>query len=131
LSRFPRVVTISRTIAAPPESVWEVLVDLEAWPKWGPTVRRAELIDAERLALGTTGTVWTALGVALPFTISEFEEGRHWAWRVAGVSATSHDVRPAPAGSTLRFGVPWYAPAYLAVCDIALRRIDDMVSAER
>lgn len=66
----------------------------------------------------------TAAGVSLPFAVTRFDDGRRWAWRVAGVTATDHRVEPSPGGSTVTFGVPWWAPGYLAVCAIALRRIE-------
>ncbi len=123
--------TTDRVIAAPPEAVWALLVDFDAWPRWGPTIARATVSDSRGLALGSTGTVWTVVGVALPFTVTEFEPGRCWAWTVAGVPATRHEVRQAPSGSTVSFGVPSWAPAYLAVCAVALRRIDRMLVAPR
>lgn len=115
--------TVELPIAANAGVVWDVLVDLDAWPKWGPSVQRAELTDPGPLRLGARGTVWTPLGVAIPFTITHFSPGRSWAWEVAGIGATHHEVRPVQGGSVASFGVPWWAPAYLPVCAIALRRI--------
>lgn len=123
--------TTDRVIAAAPEAVWALLVDLEAWPRWGPTIARAKLSHSGALALGSTGTVSTVFGVALPFTVTEFEPGRCWAWQVAGVPATRHEVRRALSGSVVSFGVPPWAPAYLAVCAVALRRIDRILVAPR
>jgi hypothetical protein len=118
-----RMPTVVSRVGARPEAVWDVLVDLDAWPKWGPSVQRAELSEAGPMKLGSRGKVWTAVGVALPFTITEFEEDRCWAWDVAGIGATRHEVWPAGGGSCVAFGVPWWAPVYLPVCAVALRRI--------
>ncbi len=120
------MLSVSRHIDAPAEAVWKVLIDTHAWPQWGPTVAGAELDDAE-LALGATGRVYTPVGVALPFTITEFEPGRKWAWSVAGVPATSHSVEPDGTGCLASMAAPWWAPAYLPVLAIALQRIDRMV----
>jgi uncharacterized protein YndB with AHSA1/START domain len=120
------MLSVSRHIDAPADAVWKVLVDTDAWPQWGPTVAGAEL-DTDELTLGTTGRVYTPVGVALPFTVTEFEAGRRWAWSVAGVPATSHAVEPAGGGCRASMAVPWWAPAYLPVCATALRRIDRMV----
>jgi hypothetical protein len=122
-----RPLAVERFIAAPPPAVWDLLVDVSAWPQWGPSVRRATLADhAPELALGVRGDVWTAVGVRLPFVITEFDAGRRWAWRVAGVSATGHQVNAAPGGCRVRFEVPWWAAAYLPVCAVAVSRIDRM-----
>ena len=119
----PPTASVDRFIGAPADTVWRVLFDLDAWPRWGPSVRRAELSGATELALGARGTVWTAVGVALPFTITEFEPGHRWTWSVAGLPATGHAVTAVPGGCRARFGVPWWATAYLPVCAVALQRI--------
>jgi len=123
-----RMPTVERHVAARPEAVWRVLVDLDTWPQWGPSVQRAELTGSGPLELGSRGKVWTAIGVSLPFTITEFEVNRCWAWDVAGIGATRHEVRPADGGAALAFGVPWWATAYLPVCAIALGRIARIAS---
>ena len=120
------MLSVSRHIDAPADAVWKVLVDTDAWPKWGPTVSGGE-VDGGVLTLGATGRVRTPVGVALPFTTTEFEEGRMWAWSVAGVPATAHAVQPDGNGCRASMSAPLWAPAYLPVLAIALRRIDKMV----
>ena len=124
----PPTASVDRDIAAAPSAAWNVLVDLAAWPLWGPSVRRAVLRDgAVELGLGARGDVWTVVGVRLPFVITEFEPGHRWSWRVAGVPATGHQVTAAAGGCRVRFEVPWWATAYLPVCAAALTRIDTLV----
>jgi len=117
--------TVSRRIAAPAEDVWRLLVDPEVWPRWGPTVVAAQ-IDGGFLRHGATGRVWTPVGVPLPFTITDFEPGRRWSWRVAGVPATGHGVEGDGAACRAWMGAPLWAPAYLPVLQIALKRIEEM-----
>lgn len=117
--------TVSRKIPAPADVVWRLLVDLDAWPQWGPTVAGAEL-DSGGFELGATGRVWTPVGVPLPFTITELDPGRSWAWRVAGVPATHHGVEPTARGCRAWMSAPVWAPAYLPVLAVALRRIEKM-----
>ena len=120
---------VSRDVAAPVERVWALLVDVESWPRWGPSVRRAA-VGAGGLALGRHGTVTTVLGLRLPFEITGFRPGRAWSWTVAGWPATDHEVEPIELDLTrVRFGVPAIAWPYLAVCRIALRRIDRLATA--
>ena len=124
--------SISRRIAAEPDVVWRLLTDLEAWPDWGPSISGASIDDESdgggRLRLGSRGSVRTAVGVSLPFEVTELVEGRSWAWAVAGVPATGHRVESADDGCVATFTVPWWAPGYLAVCAIALRRIDRLAT---
>ncbi len=121
------VLTLSRDVAAHPDRVWQLLTDLEAWPRWGPTVRRAE-IDGE-FVTGATGRVWPMVGPPLPFELTTVVPGRRWSWKVAGVPATTHAVEASGAGARLSMGIPVWAPAYAPVVAIALRRIDRLARA--
>lgn len=123
------MLTVDRDIAASPAAAWTLLTDVDAWPEWGPSISGARLeTPGDRLRLGATGRVYTPLGVALPFVITEFEPGRHWGWTVAAVPATRHRVDAVDGGSKVTFGVPWWAAGYLAVCALALRRIEGMLT---
>ncbi|CUR60325.1 Polyketide cyclase / dehydrase and lipid transport [metagenome] len=119
-----RMLTVSRDLDAPADAVWSLLVDPTAWPDWGPTVAGVELATRS-VEPGSRGRVRTVVGVWLPFEITGWEPGRSWSWRIAGVPATTHTVRPTSAGGcAVTFGVPWWAPAYLPVCALALRRLE-------
>ena len=47
-------------------------------------------------------------------------------WRVAGVPATKHGVEPDGNGARAWMSAPAWAPGYLPVLALALRRIEDM-----
>lgn len=115
--------SVSREMAVPAPDVWQLLTHVAAWPSWGPTVSGAS-VPGGVIGPGARGTVRTAVGPSLPFEITGFDRGTRWAWSVAGVSATEHRVRPTVGGCVVSFSVPWWAPGYLVVCAIALRRIE-------
>lgn len=120
-----------KDIDAPAPVVWRVLTDLDAWPQWGPSVRAAWL-DGPAFEPGATGRVQTIAGAELPFEITGFAAGHRWAWNVAGIGATDHTVVSlGPERSRVGFGVPWPAAPYLAVCRIALGRIDELARARK
>ena len=116
-------ISVGRTMAVDPSVAWDLLVDTTRWSEWGPSVTAVDAPDV-RLRAHSTGRVRTAVGVWVPFTVSEFDDGRSWAWTVAGVTATTHTVEPAPGGCRVTFGVPAVAAAYALVCRVALRRIE-------
>ena len=125
--------SVSRRVAAPAEAVWTLLTDTRRWPEWGPSITGAEPAPADApaavLGPGSRGRVGTVLGVALPYAVTGFEAGRYWSWSVAGVPATGHRVTPQAGGCLVTFTVPWWAPAYLPVCALALRRIEQLAAA--
>lgn len=122
------MLTADRMIQAPASAVWDVLVDVDTWPLWGPSLTGARL-DAreEGLRLGSTGHVQTLLGVSLPFVITEFDPGRYWAWSVAGIPATKHRVSRVDDRTRVSILVPWWAAPYSGICVIAMRRIERLV----
>ena len=64
------MLAVDRLIAAPSSAAWNVLVDLDAWPQWGPTVSGARLDSPHtELSLGATGVVRTSLGFGVPFVV--------------------------------------------------------------
>lgn len=118
-------------IDAPAESVWALMTNLDSWPMWGPSVRRATLA-VSHLEAGATGVVTTVFGLDLPFEITDYAEGKCWAWKVAGIGATSHTVEASgPGRCRVGFGVPWPAAPYLSVCRVALRRIESIATRDQ
>ncbi|MGI9125830.1 MAG: SRPBCC family protein [Mycobacterium sp.] len=123
----PPTVSVDRRIAAAPAEVWRLLVDIRQWPNWGPSVRSAELDGGGwELGPGSRGTVCTAVGVRLPFTVTRFDSGRRWNWSVAGIPATGHEVVECAGGCRVTFEAPWWAAAYLPVCAAALVRLEKL-----
>ena len=117
---------VSETIASSATVAWGLLTDTHAWPQWGPSVRA---VDAPQrfITAGTRGRVQTTLGLWVPFEITDWEEGRRWAWRVGGIPATGHRVTPVTASSCrVTFTILRWAPFYAPVCRIALRRLDTL-----
>ena len=123
---------VAREVPAAPAAAWRLLTDLDAWPRWGPTVTAAELTGGgRRLTGGTRGRVRTPVGLWLPFAVTAFEPGYRWVWRVAGVPATGHRVEPHAGGCRVVFEVPVLAAAYAPVCHRALDRIAALLAEER
>lgn len=121
---------VTREVEAPAAQVWDLLVDLRRWPAWGPSVRGATLVGGgTRLVAGARGHVRPVVGPALPFTVTAWDEGRSWAWRVAGIAATEHRVEPlGDARCRAAMRVPAWAPPYAVVCAVALRRIEALAA---
>ena len=120
---------VDRHVDAPTAAVWRLLVDLDAWPEWGPTVHRAALEDAEELEGGVRGGVDTR-GLSLPFTITRIRPRS--AVGVVGRGGAGHRAR----GPSRRAGVPGAVRGAVVgerlpsrVCAVALGRIEKMAVA--
>lgn len=115
-------------VDAPGELAWQQLVDLDQWPRWGPTVKAARLDGHSRiLSAGATGKVQPVVGPWLPFEVTSLRDDgptRSWSWRVAGVHATEHVVIDrGPSACRVEMSVPLLGVPYLSVVGVALTRI--------
>ncbi len=120
----------SLSLDAPAQRVWRLITDTHAWPQWGPTVREVDCRD-RYIKAGSIGRVRTPFGVWLPFAVERFEPQHYWDWRVGGVAATGHWVKPMGLQQCeLAFGVPFWAVGYGVVCRAALKRIERMLATE-
>ena len=92
------------TIAAPPERVWAVVVDVERWPERIPTVDAIERLDAGPLAVGSRTRLQQPRLPTAVWTVTELADGSSYTWESSspGVTITAtHVVEPHPAGSRL------------------------------
>lgn len=125
----------TRDIDAAAGEAWALLIEVERWPAWGPSVRGVDLDGGgSRIALGSTGRVRPVLGPGVPFVVDAFDDDdpavRSWSWRVLGVPATGHRVEDLGDGRCrVGFRVPAVAAPYGLVCRLALDRIDHLLTA--
>lgn len=121
---------VSGVMNAPPDVVWDILIDTHQWPRWGPTVR-AVRCRHRRIEQGSEGAVLTPMGFWLPFIVTELNPGVYWSWDVASVPATGHRLRRlGPHRCEVAFEVPLPAAPYLFVCRLALQRIAAIVDPQ-
>jgi hypothetical protein len=90
-------------IEAPPRDVWAVLMDVERWPDWTPTMRRVERLDAGPFGPGSRARI-TLRG--LPpgaWRVTQLDDGRSFTWETeTGVRALAgHVIEPDGAGTKL------------------------------
>jgi uncharacterized membrane protein len=61
-------------IFAPPERVWQVLIDVERWPEWTPTVTRVERLEASPFAIGSRTKIWQPQLMANAWRVTALDE---------------------------------------------------------
>jgi carbon monoxide dehydrogenase subunit G len=101
------------TIAAPPERVWSVVVDVDRWPERIPTVDAVERLDAGPLVVGSRTRLQQPRLPTAVWTVTELIPGSSYTWvsRSPGVTVTaSHVVEPHREGSRLTLAVDVSGP---------------------
>jgi uncharacterized membrane protein len=101
------------TIAAPPERVWAVVVDVERWPERIPTVDAVERLDAGPLAVGSRTRLQQPRLPTAVWTVTELADGSSYTWESSspGVTVTAaHVVEPHPDGSRLTLALTVSGP---------------------
>ena len=101
------------TIAAPPERVWEVVVDVVRWPERIPTVDSVERLDDGPLAVGSRTRLQQPKLPEAVWTVTELEEGRSFTWesRSPGIAiAAAHVVEPHDGATRLTLSVDLSGP---------------------
>lgn len=95
-------------IAAPPEAVFAILVDVERWPEWTSSVTEARKLDPGDLAIGSRVELAQPRLSRMTWTVTELEPGRGFAWtaRSSGVrSVANHRIEPTASGSRVTLSV--------------------------
>ncbi len=101
------------TIAAPPERVWEVVVDVERWPERIPTVDSVERLDAGPLAVGSRTRLKQPRLPPAVWTVTELTGGSSYTWesRSPGVTVVAgHVVEPHREGTRLTLALRFSGP---------------------
>ena len=109
-----RIVSASRTIAAPPEAIFDILAN----PALHPVIDGSGNVQAskdnpERLALGATFSMDMKLGISYVTknTVSAFEEGRVIAWHHVARFEWRYELAPVDGGTlvteTFDYSKPW------------------------
>ncbi len=106
---MPTVVR-TRTVAAAPQRLWEVVADPERLPEWWPGVKRVE--DATSAAWTTVLGSARGRGIRADYTLVDTERPYRLSWRqelaespferILSESVTQLELEPAPEGTFVR-----------------------------
>jgi carbon monoxide dehydrogenase subunit G len=130
----------SRTIAADPQAVWDVLADFGSISGWASNIDHSCILNQRDQPLGTTRRVQIGRN-ALVETVTEFEPARALAYEVDGLPARVRrftnrwSLRPSGDGttvtvtSTVEIGSrPVHVLAERALCRLQTRQSDVMLA---
>lgn len=103
--RAVRNYDITVDIDAPAERVWEVMIDVERWHEWTPSITSIERLDSGEFRQGSRVRIKQPKLAATVMTVTRLEPGRSFTWqtRAPGLEVTaSHSVTPVGKGSQAR-----------------------------
>lgn len=91
-------------IFATPDHVWDVLIDVERWPQWTPTVTQVARLDAGPIVLGSRTKLWQPKLIPTIWQVTACDaQARIFVWEAnrPGVRVVArHHAELAPGGST-------------------------------
>jgi len=91
-------------IAAHPDVVWGVMVDVEKWPEWTASMTRVELLEDRPFGKGSRARIKQPKLPAATWRVTDFEAGKSFTWESNSPGATmvaAHKVEPRDGGGSL------------------------------
>ncbi|MBY8871228.1 SRPBCC family protein [Micromonospora sp. PLK6-60] len=88
-------------VTAPQELVWDVTTDVERWPEWTESVRRAERLDSGPFAVGAAARLEQPRLRPAVWRVTELVAPAYFRWvsRSPGVrTLAEHRLEPLPDG---------------------------------
>jgi uncharacterized membrane protein len=67
-------------IEASAERIWDLLMDVEGWPSWTPTMTSVTRVDSGPLAVGSSARIRQPRLGSLVWKVTELTEGRSFTW---------------------------------------------------
>lgn len=89
-------------IDASSEDVWAVMTDVERWPEWTTSVKRAERLDDGPLRVGSRARLKQPWFPPVVWEVTDLEPARSFSWTAKNVGITSvgeHRITPRGSGA--------------------------------
>lgn len=116
------------SIDASRDLIWQVTTDIERWPEWTPTVRRARRLDEGPFAVGSAARLEQPGLPSARWEVVELVEGERFSWqtRVRGMRMfATHELKETDGGISSTLSVRITGPGLIPVWPFvwfALRR---------
>ena len=121
-------------IDAPCSDVWQILADVQQWPTWTESVRKAEPVEKGELEVGSRVRLEQPRIPAMTWEITEFEPGVSFTWRSSrgGVTTTAgHECRATgPLTTTVVLSIEQRGPLAAVVSLVTARLTRRYLSME-
>jgi uncharacterized protein YndB with AHSA1/START domain len=102
------MIEVRSRIDASPEDIWRVLVDVERWPEWTPSITRLEKLDPGDLRVGQRVRIEQPKLPTMTWAVTAVEPGRSFSWSTGRPGVTTvgtHAIAVDASGSEIRLQV--------------------------
>jgi carbon monoxide dehydrogenase subunit G len=120
-------------IAAPPETVWALTVDVERWPALLPAMTSVERGEPGPMRVGATARVKQPGQGLRTWTVTECDEAKRFVWETRGAGlrmVATHDLEPTATGCRNTLGIHLSGPMGAVLGRLAGRRIAATIAEE-
>ena len=120
-----RLFETSRHINAPPQRVWEVLIDVARWPEWTPTILAVTRLDDGPFHVGSRARIRQPKLPTALWEVTEIVDGSEFIWEAKGPgmkTTARHQVVPDLTGSQVTLSIEQTGPVG-AVAALVWRRL--------
>ena len=90
-------------INASQDRVWQVTVDVEAWPKWSPVMEKIRREDTGDFKLGSTALIKQKQMAETRWTVTEIDPGHRFTWQARSLGIdmiATHSIIPGDSAVT-------------------------------
>jgi uncharacterized protein YndB with AHSA1/START domain len=102
------MIEVRSHIDAPPAEIWRVLLDVEEWPAWTPSVTRVEKLDAGELHLGQRVRIEQPNLPTMTWRVTDIEPKRSFSWSTSRPGVTTvgtHEIAVDGTRSEIRLRI--------------------------
>jgi hypothetical protein len=106
----PTVFTTQIEIPAPSECVWEVMLDVERWPEWTPSVSKVKKLSPVPLAMGNRVRIHQPKFPPAWWRVTHLEPGYGFTWESVAPGlrvVAQHCVEPTSTGSRVTLAISY------------------------
>jgi carbon monoxide dehydrogenase subunit G len=99
---------VSTSISAPPERVWQAIVEVERWHEWTTSITSVEKLEPGELKIGSKARVKQPKLPRTVWTVTSLDPGRSFEWEAKGLGSKTvawHRAEPEGDGTRATLGI--------------------------
>jgi uncharacterized protein YndB with AHSA1/START domain len=103
--------SISIDIDAPPDAVWRVMIAVDRWHEWTPSITSVKILGDRPFGVGSRAVVRQPKFPPALWTVTAIEPGRSFTWTSSGPgfrAVARHTVEPTSAGSRATLAIEFF-----------------------